>query len=161
MIRQKNLANFSSSTIHVPIVELRRYLEQARNLIPIESGCMRAAKRGENRVHSRSVLKFQEAKVGVLVTKVLSFSLYLAVTYADFPREIHFCHQIDLLIYVFTTLFSLLSLNRDVQYSSVSLSLSLARFFYTTIAEYRPCYSSQPRSQHLYKRAKFTDRRRG
>lgn len=41
---------------------------QTGNLIPIESEHARAAERGENRAHSGSVLKFQEAEVDVLAT---------------------------------------------------------------------------------------------
>lgn len=64
----------------------------------------RAAERGENRVHSRSVLKFQEAEV--LVIKLLSFFLYsnFLRRYVDFLQEIHFCRQVDLPIPPFLAL---------------------------------------------------------
>lgn len=111
-------------TFHRAPSELRsKCSSQAGNLIPIESGHTRAAERGENRVHSRSVLKFREAEVGVLVTKVLSASLCLAVIY--------FRRQVDL----FATFY---------------------RSFYRAVEDFVEQSHSSPRTQHLYKRAKFT-----
>lgn len=46
----------------VLLLSLSLSFSQVRNLIPIESGHARAAERGENKAHSRSVLKFQEAE---------------------------------------------------------------------------------------------------
>jgi len=76
MILWKEFSKLFTEHHRVSIVELRKCSSQARNLIPIESEHTKAAKRGENKVHSWSVLKFQKAKVGVIVTKILSFFLY-------------------------------------------------------------------------------------
>lgn len=139
MTRQKNLANFSSSTIHVPIVELRKYFSQARNLIPIESGHTRAAERGENRVYLISVLKFQEAEVGCACYKGSFLLVPGHYTYVDFPREIRFPRRVDFFTspFAITSLHlpSLLLFDRDMQYF---LSLCLSRSSYHAIDKYRP-----------------------
>lgn len=57
---------------------------QTGNLIPIESEHARAAERGENRAHSGSVLKFQEAEVDVLATYKSDKTLPCASTLSSF-----------------------------------------------------------------------------
>lgn len=78
---------------------------------------MSAAERGENRVHSRSVLKFQEAEVGVLVVIKGPFLLPASGRL----RTLTFREKFILA----AQLTSLLSPYRDMQYSSfLSLPVS-------------------------------------